>query len=379
MDDQLRRRTPRGGPGRRPHRGREQRPVGHPGDAGGDRGARRRRPRPARRRSSRSSTQCASTSACLARCPGERALRPVRFERSRVSWRPGCTGPGQVVRRAPEHRDGREPAAGPGPQGQEAPGSGRPGRRRRDLAGSPRSGTADRRLCRRAVPPGTRPSRTDHACATGRVRRARVRRPPGRRTTTSTSSPAPPPRPWLPAGPPGPRRLGGIAFFGGRFVYDEISSRLGPAPDYPGPGTGHRALRGDSGATSADIGRELKSKGVVKSVDAFNEAARKNDKSRNIQVGYYQLKKQMKASDALGRPGQPRQPDPEPRRRARGRPRAPDREDDRRQDRHLQEGRHRGAGQPEGDRPAAGGQGQPRGLPVPRHLHRPAEADRASA
>ena len=38
---------------------------------------------------------------------------------------------------------------------------------------------------------------------------------------------------------------------------------------------------------------------MVKSVDAFSDAARQDDKSRNIQVGYYQLKKQMKASDAL--------------------------------------------------------------------------------
>ena len=39
---------------------------------------------------------------------------------------------------------------------------------------------------------------------------------------------------------------------------------------------------------------------MVKSVDAFNDAARNNDRSRNIQVGYYQLKKKMKASQALG-------------------------------------------------------------------------------
>ena len=38
---------------------------------------------------------------------------------------------------------------------------------------------------------------------------------------------------------------------------------------------------------------------MVKSVDAFNDAARSNDKARNIQVGFYQLKKQMKASEAL--------------------------------------------------------------------------------
>ena len=93
--------------------------------------------------------------------------------------------------------------------------------------------------------------------------------------------------------------LGAGAWFGGHFVYDEISSRLGPSPDYAGPGTGTVLYQVKTGDTSADIGRDLKAKGVVKSVDAFNDAARSNDKSRSIQVGYYQLKKQMKASEAL--------------------------------------------------------------------------------
>ena len=93
--------------------------------------------------------------------------------------------------------------------------------------------------------------------------------------------------------------LGAGAWFGGRYVYDEISSRFGPAPDYAGPGVGTVLYQVKDGFTSADIGRELKTKGVVKSVDAFSDAARSNEKSRNIQVGYYQLKKQMKASEAL--------------------------------------------------------------------------------
>ena len=93
--------------------------------------------------------------------------------------------------------------------------------------------------------------------------------------------------------------LGAAAWFGGRFVYDELRSHFGPAPDYAGPGTGTVLYEVKKGDTSADIGRELKSKGVVKSVDAFNDAARTNEKSRSIQVGYYQLKKQMKASQAL--------------------------------------------------------------------------------
>jgi UPF0755 protein len=93
--------------------------------------------------------------------------------------------------------------------------------------------------------------------------------------------------------------LGAAAWFGGRFVFDELSSHFGPSPDYAGPGNGTVLYEVKQGDTSADIGRELKAKGVVKSVDAFNDAARSNDKSRSIQVGYYQLKKEMKASEAL--------------------------------------------------------------------------------
>ena len=93
--------------------------------------------------------------------------------------------------------------------------------------------------------------------------------------------------------------LGAIAWFGGRFAYEELSSRLEPSPDYAGPGSGSVLFQVKDGATSADIGRELKSEGVVKSVDAFNEAALEDDNSRDIQVGYYRLKKQMKASEAL--------------------------------------------------------------------------------
>ena len=88
-------------------------------------------------------------------------------------------------------------------------------------------------------------------------------------------------------------------FFGGRWVVDQVGSRLGSAPDYPGPGSGSVVVEVRSGATSAQIGRDLKSRGVVKSVDAFNDAARSNDKARNIQVGFYQLKKKMKAAEAL--------------------------------------------------------------------------------
>jgi UPF0755 protein len=88
-------------------------------------------------------------------------------------------------------------------------------------------------------------------------------------------------------------------WFGGRWAYDEISARFAPAPDYKGPGAGRVLFEVKKGDSSTDIGRRLKAVHVVKSVDAFNDAAKKDDQSRNIQVGYYPLKKQMKASQAL--------------------------------------------------------------------------------
>jgi UPF0755 protein len=91
---------------------------------------------------------------------------------------------------------------------------------------------------------------------------------------------------------------GGLAF-GGKIAYDEISARLAPAPDYAGPGTGEVLYEVKDGATSAQIGRDLKEAGVVKSVDAFTAAARENQESRNIQVGFYTLQEQMKAAEAL--------------------------------------------------------------------------------
>lgn len=93
--------------------------------------------------------------------------------------------------------------------------------------------------------------------------------------------------------------LGSAVFFGGRWVYGELSSRLASAPDYDGPGSGEVVYQVEEGVTSAQIGRDLKEAGVVASVDAFTEAARLDEGSRSIQVGYYELQEKMKASEAL--------------------------------------------------------------------------------
>jgi UPF0755 protein len=90
-----------------------------------------------------------------------------------------------------------------------------------------------------------------------------------------------------------------VVFVAGRWAFGELSSRLAPPPDYAGPGSGSVLYEVKQGASSAQIGRELKKANVVKSVDAFNDAAARDEDSREIQVGYYQLKKKMKASQAL--------------------------------------------------------------------------------
>lgn len=69
--------------------------------------------------------------------------------------------------------------------------------------------------------------------------------------------------------------------------------------DYPGPGEGEvrvTVAAGSRGSTIADL---LVTDGVVKTSKAFNEAAAVDDKASGIQPGVYQLKEQMKASDAL--------------------------------------------------------------------------------
>jgi UPF0755 protein len=89
------------------------------------------------------------------------------------------------------------------------------------------------------------------------------------------------------------------AWFGGSWAVDKVRSALGDNPDFSGPGSGSVTVQVRQGATAAMIGRDLKAAGVVKSVGAFTDAAQADERSRSIQVGYYQLKKEMKASDAL--------------------------------------------------------------------------------
>lgn len=91
--------------------------------------------------------------------------------------------------------------------------------------------------------------------------------------------------------------LGGIG--GGAYIgFDRIRNYL-VTPDYDGPGTGEALVEVKAGDTLTDIGNTLYDAGVVKSTKAFIEAADANSRSKNIQVGRYKVRKQMKAADAV--------------------------------------------------------------------------------
>lgn len=91
----------------------------------------------------------------------------------------------------------------------------------------------------------------------------------------------------------------GGAFFGGGWALDKIRGLADSDPDYSGAGTGVAVVEIQEGDTSAVIGRTLEEAGVVKSSGAFVAAATADERSRTIQVGFYQLRKQMKATAAL--------------------------------------------------------------------------------
>ncbi len=69
--------------------------------------------------------------------------------------------------------------------------------------------------------------------------------------------------------------------------------------DYAGAGKGSVVFEVEQGDVASTIGRNLEAKGVVKSVEAFTEAAAEDPASRGIQVGFYELRKRMSATDAL--------------------------------------------------------------------------------
>ncbi|MEP9364781.1 endolytic transglycosylase MltG [Nocardioides sp. CN2-186] len=78
-----------------------------------------------------------------------------------------------------------------------------------------------------------------------------------------------------------------------------LKDQFDSADDYSGPGHGKVSFEVHEGDTIAQMGRNLKSDGVVASVQAFTDAAAANADSTKIQVGFYPLKKEMAADDVV--------------------------------------------------------------------------------
>ena len=71
------------------------------------------------------------------------------------------------------------------------------------------------------------------------------------------------------------------------------------AEDYPGPGEGEVVIEVVKGQTVAEVGRTLERADVIKSVEAFIEAANAEPDASSLQPGFYKLARQMAARDAL--------------------------------------------------------------------------------
>jgi UPF0755 protein len=89
---------------------------------------------------------------------------------------------------------------------------------------------------------------------------------------------------------------------GGLFVFDKVGSAITGvfvAEDYRGPGEGEVEVVIPTGATIDEIGSILTDADVVKSGEAFAQAAAETPNSNRLQAGTYALRKQMRASDAV--------------------------------------------------------------------------------
>lgn len=79
-----------------------------------------------------------------------------------------------------------------------------------------------------------------------------------------------------------------------------VQDQFGEPADYAGPGGEAVVVEVRPGDSATAIGRTLKDAGVVASVDAFADAARaRSAEAAGIQPGFYELRKEMKAADAL--------------------------------------------------------------------------------
>jgi UPF0755 protein len=91
--------------------------------------------------------------------------------------------------------------------------------------------------------------------------------------------------------------FGGLAY--GAYIGVDRVKDMFTAADYNGGGTGEVTVEVLPDQYAADIAATLAEKDVVKSAKAFVEAAKKDERSKKLQPGFYKLRKQMRAADAL--------------------------------------------------------------------------------
>ncbi len=80
---------------------------------------------------------------------------------------------------------------------------------------------------------------------------------------------------------------------------DALRAQFNPPGDYAGEGSGSVLVEVKQGDAASDIAETLVAKDVVKSEEAFTEAAVDDPDSRGIQVGFYDMNEQMSARSAL--------------------------------------------------------------------------------
>jgi UPF0755 protein len=89
---------------------------------------------------------------------------------------------------------------------------------------------------------------------------------------------------------------------GGTFAFNKFGSAVAGlfvADDYPGPGEGEVEVIIPNGASLDEIGSILTDADVVKSTEAFAQAAVEIPNADTLQAGTYTLRKQMRATDAI--------------------------------------------------------------------------------
>ena len=93
--------------------------------------------------------------------------------------------------------------------------------------------------------------------------------------------------------------LAGGAYLVFNLGADALKERFRPPEDYSGAGTGSVVVEVKEGDAASDIANTLFAADVVKSPEAFTEAASAEPASLGIQVGVYEMSKQMSATAAL--------------------------------------------------------------------------------